>query len=210
MTNDAIQARQIETMLALQDSMNTKVNANWQQQRYEWYRAIWVECAELMEHYGWKWWKKQTPDTDQVVLELIDIWHFGLSILLQSGRERSAIVEQVQQQLVIGNAQPDFRLDLEAFASATLADRQFHIDLFGRLMAGVNMSFDQLYRSYVGKNVLNFFRQDHGYKDGSYRKHWHDGREDNEHLVEVVQTLDAGNENFKEAIYDALKTRYAQ
>jgi dimeric dUTPase (all-alpha-NTP-PPase superfamily) len=210
MTNDAIQARQIETMLALQDSMNTKVNANWQQQGYEWYRAIWVECAELMEHYGWKWWKKQTPDTDQVVLELIDIWHFGLSILLQSGRERSAIVEQVQQQLVIGNAQPDFRLDLEAFASATLADRQFHIDLFGRLMVGVNMSFDQLYRSYVGKNVLNFFRQDHGYKDGSYRKHWHDGREDNEHLVEVVQTLDAGNENFKEAIYDALKTRYAQ
>src|SRR5690554_892359 len=210
MTNDAIQARQIETMLALQDSMNTKVNANWQQQGYEWYRAIWVECAELMEHYGWKWWKKQTPDTDQVVLELIDIWHFGLSILLQSGRERSAIVEQVQQQLVIGNAQPDFRLDLEAFASATLADRQFHIDLFGRLMAGVNMSFDQLYRSYVGKNVLNFFRQDHGYKDGSYRKHWHDGREDNEHLVELVQSLDTTKTEFKDELYEALKKRYAQ
>ena len=210
MNHDAVQASQIETMLELQDSMNTKVNADWQNQGYEWYRAIWVECAELMDHYGWKWWKKQTPDTEQVALELIDIWHFGLSILLQSGSERAEIVDRIQQQLLIGNSQEDFRLDLEAFAAATLTDRQFHIDLFGRLMAGVGMSFDQLYRGYVGKNVLNFFRQDQGYKEGSYRKHWQDGREDNEHLVEIVQCLDAGSGNFKEAIYSALRDRYFQ
>jgi len=72
--------QQIITMLELQEAMNSKVNAEWRQANYEWYRAIWVECAELMDHYGWKWWKKQSLDTDQVVLELIDIWHFGLSI----------------------------------------------------------------------------------------------------------------------------------
>ncbi len=75
-------------------------------------------------------------------------------------------------------------------------------------MAGVDMSFDQLYRGYVGKNVLNFFRQDHGYKDGSYRKHWGDGREDNVHLVEVVQSLDATVPTFKEDLYSALQARY--
>ena len=202
------QAQQIQIMLELQDSMNTKVTANWPEQGYEWYRAIWVECAELMDHYGWKWWKKQTPDTEQVALELIDIWHFGLSILLQSGEAQDAIVARLQNELSITTEQADFRLDLEAFAGATLADRQFHIDLFGRLMAGVDMSFDQLYRGYVGKNVLNFFRQDNGYKDGSYRKHWYDGREDNEHLVEVVQSLDAGKLNFKDELYEALKVRY--
>ena len=203
------QAQQIQIMLELQDSMNTKVTANWREQGYEWYRAIWVECAELMDHYGWKWWKKQTPDTEQVALELIDIWHFGLSILLQSGETQDAIVARIQNELSITTGQADFRLDLEAFAGATLADRQFHIDLFGRLMAGVDMSFDQLYRGYVGKNVLNFFRQDNGYKDGSYRKHWHDGREDNEHLVEVVQSLDAGKLSFKDELYEALLNRYS-
>jgi dimeric dUTPase (all-alpha-NTP-PPase superfamily) len=204
------QAQQIQIMLELQDSMNTKVNANWREQGYEWYRAIWVECAELMDHYGWKWWKKQAPDTEQVALELIDIWHFGLSILLQSGRSQNDIITQIQQQLNIDTHQSDFRLDLEAFTGATLADRQFHIDLFGKLMAGVSMSFNELYRGYVGKNVLNFFRQDHGYKDGSYRKHWHDGREDNEHLVEAVQSLDATRVSFKDELYEALMVRYTK
>lgn len=201
--------QQIKIMLDLQDSMNTKVNANWQTQGYEWYRAIWVECAELLDHYGWKWWKKQSPDTEQVALELIDIWHFGLSILLQSGTKPELIIAQIQNQLVIATDEQDFRLDLEKFVAATLNDHQFHIGLFGRLMAGIDMSFEQLYRGYVGKNVLNFFRQDHGYKDGSYRKHWHDGREDNEHLVEVVLSLDASNVEFKDELYVALKDRYS-
>jgi dimeric dUTPase (all-alpha-NTP-PPase superfamily) len=202
-------AQQIKIMLQLQDSMNTKVNAHWQQQGYQWYRAIWVECAELLDHYGWKWWKKQSPDTEQVALELIDIWHFGLSILLQSGKSEADIIAQIQTELAIKTDETDFRLDLEKFVAATLGDRQFHIHLFGRLMAGINMSFEQLYRGYVGKNVLNFFRQDHGYKDGSYRKHWHDGREDNEHLVEAVQSLDATKLEFKDELYVVLKTRYA-
>ncbi len=202
------QAQQIHIMLNLQDSMNTKVNANWQAQGYEWYRAIWVECAELMDHYGWKWWKKQTPDTDQVALELIDIWHFGLSILLQSGTKPELLAARIQNELTSQIIEPDFRVDLERFVAATLADRQFHIDLFGRLMAGVDMNFDQLYRGYVGKNVLNFFRQDHGYKEGHYRKHWHDGREDNEHLVEVVRSLDATKIEFKDELYAELKQRY--
>ena len=202
--------QQINIMFDLQEGMNAKVNANWQQQGFEFYRAIWVECAELLDHYGWKWWKKQTPDTEQVALELIDIWHFGLSIMLQSGAARETLVQQIQNQLVIKTEEKDFRLDLEKFVAATLGDRQFHVNLFGQLMAGINMDFDQLYRGYVGKNVLNFFRQDNCYKDGSYRKHWHDGREDNEHLVEAVQSLDASKAEFKDELYAELKQRYSK
>jgi dimeric dUTPase (all-alpha-NTP-PPase superfamily) len=202
--------QQIKIMLELQNSMNTKVNAQWQQQGYEWYRAIWVECAELLDHYGWKWWKKQTPDTEQVALELIDIWHFGLSILLQSQKSQADIIALIETNLTIKTSEVNFRVDLEKFVAATLGDQQFHIDLFGRLMAGIDMNFDQLYRGYVGKNVLNFFRQDHGYKEGSYRKHWHDGREDNEHLVEAVQGLDTAKVEFKDELYAALKIRYSQ
>ena len=76
--------QQIKIMLDLQDSMNTKVNANWQTQGYEWYRAIWVECAELLDHYGWKWWKHREADINQVKMEMVDIWHFLLSWIIIS------------------------------------------------------------------------------------------------------------------------------
>ena len=202
--------QQTRTMLQLQDDMNSKVHPEWRTQGNAWYRAIWIECGELMDHYGWKWWKHQSPDTEQVALELVDIWHFGLSILLESGASVDAIAEQVANNLDINTDQSDFRLDVEAFTAATLADKQFHLELFGRLMAGVNMSYAELYRRYVGKNVLNFFRQDNGYKDGSYRKQWFDGREDNEHLVEVVDELDASAADFSKAVYGALGERYAK
>jgi hypothetical protein len=74
-------------------------------------------------------------------------------------------------------------------------------------MRASNLSFDQLYRMYVGKNVLNFFRQDHGYKDGSYIKVW-DGREDNEHLSDILGGLDATAKDFADAVYQGLSRIY--
>lgn len=198
---------QIRVMLELQDRINSKVNPDWRSKGFEWYRAIWIECAELLDHYGWKWWKKQTPDIEQVRLELIDIWHFGLSNLLQSDQSLDQLVEQVSRQLDINTSEPDFRLDLEAFAAEVLASRSFSVASFGRLMAGIDMDFDTLYRGYVGKNVLNFFRQDHGYQEGTYTKVWN-GLEDNEHLVQVSQSLDASSVNFSDDLYRLLKQRY--
>lgn len=210
MNTSATRTEQLLVMLDLQDKMNTRVHPQWRQQGYDWYRAIWVECAELMDHYGWKWWKKQSPDTEQVELELIDIWHFGLSVLLERGTDPALIAKQVATQLDAAPAAGDFRTDLEAFVAATLQDRRFHVSLFSRLLHDVGMSFDDLYSGYVSKNVLNFFRQDNGYQDGSYRKQWHDGREDNEHLAELTRTLERSSSRFKDELYAALTERYAR
>ena len=201
--------QQLQVMLALQDSMNTKVNDNWRAQGFEWYRAIWIECGELLDHYGWKWWKKQTPDVEQVKLELIDIWHFGLSILLQSDATLEELAQEIQKQLCIETDEQDFKLDLERFAADVLSSKSFSVSEFGRLMAGIDMDFDQLYVGYVGKNVLNFFRQDHGYKDGTYIKVW-SGKEDNEHLVEASAELDTTKASFKDELYQALSQRYRE
>jgi dimeric dUTPase (all-alpha-NTP-PPase superfamily) len=198
---------QLVTMLELQDAMNTKVNQYWRQQGFAWYRAIWVECAELMDHYGWKWWKKQTPDEDQVKLELVDIWHFGLSILLLESTDDVAIAKRIAPAMENCTAGTDFRGDLEDFTLATLATKQFDVARFAVLMADVGMSFGELYTRYVGKNVLNFFRQDNGYQDGTYRKQW-SGKEDNEHLVEAVASLDPASPGFKDDLYQALDLRY--
>jgi dimeric dUTPase (all-alpha-NTP-PPase superfamily) len=172
--------QQISTMLDLQDSMNSKVKDDWREQNFEWYRAIWIECAELLDHHGWKWWKKQQPDVNQIALELVDIWHFGLSLLLLKDQSQDVICDSV----------------VTAFN-----------DGFVGLAKGINMQFDQLYIAYVGKNVLNFFRQDHGYQDGSYHKQW-GGREDNEHLVEIVAKLDTNLPSFKDDLYAEMKAVY--
>ncbi len=196
------------TMLTLQHRMNTKVHPQWISQRYEWYRAIWIECGELMEHYGYKWWKKQTPDIEQVRLEAIDIWHFGLSALFIDDKRIDTIAEEVA--VALGKhkyAGQDVRASTEALAAYALNHRAFSVELFADLMHAVGLDFDELYRHYVGKNVLNFFRQDHGYKEGTYQKLWH-GREDNEHLMELLKELDTKAEAYAENLYAALKRRY--
>lgn len=200
---------QLKNMLELQDSMNTKVHPEWRTQGFEWYRAIWVECAELMDHYGWKWWKHQSPDLEQSRLELIDIWHFGLSDLLLKAENMDELATSLVGRVQSASEQTelDFRLLLETFTADTLTHRAFAIESFLPLLAAVDMSFDDLYRGYVGKNVLNFFRQDHGYQEGSYHKQWH-GREDNEHLVEAVSELDATCPSFQADLYEALRLRY--
>lgn len=198
---------QIVTMLKLQDSMNTKVHADWREQNFEWYRAIWIESAELLDHYGWKWWKKQTPDTEQVILELIDVWHFGLSALIMEGTDHNTIASEIEIKLKAAEKGNDFRADLEDFTLSTLSTKSFHVDKFAKLMADMDLSFEQLFKSYVGKNVLNFFRQDHGYQDGSYQKLW-SGKEDNEHLVEILNQLDSSADEFQQELYLALEARY--
>jgi hypothetical protein len=189
--------------------MNTKVHADWRAQDFEWYRAIWIECAELLDHYGWKWWKKQTPDVDQIALELVDIWHFGLSLMLLSNDSKDVLVDQVEQIFMSPVISDDFAIDLESFTEKTLITKDFDLQGFARLMAGINMDFETLYVGYVGKNVLNFFRQDYGYKDGSYVKQWN-GVEDNEHLVQIVSTLDTSSSAFAKDLYTQMELRYKE
>ena len=143
--------QQLATMLELQGDMNTKVHAEWRDQDFEWYRAIWVECAELLDHYGWKWWKKQTPDVDQIALELVDIWHFGLSLLLLSGDSVETISNRVIKDFDGQQGSDDFAVDLEEFTAQTLVTKEFDIAGFARLMDGITMDFETLYVGYVGK-----------------------------------------------------------
>lgn len=200
---------QFTLMLQMQNRMNTKVHPQWIDQGYAYYRALWLECGELIDHYGYKWWKKQTPDMDQVQLEVVDIWHFGLSMCLD-GRDETIIAAELAEALAQQSIDSLGVLEAtEVLALQTLATRQFDISAFWTLMQACELDAASLYRSYVGKNVLNFFRQDNGYKDGSYRKQWA-GREDNEHLVELLAALDDSADDFEQAVYAALQQRYTQ
>ena len=205
--SNAPTSHQLTRMLEMQDLMNARVDGQWVSARHPYLRAVVIEAAEAIEHHGWKWWKKQALDTEQVKLELVDIWHFGLSILLLGSENRKNIASDIAEELSNGKPSGDFRLDLEAFTLSTLKTKGFDIKGFSALMSGIDLTFEDLYVSYISKNVLNFFRQDNGYQDGSYKKVW-SGKEDNEHLVELVGDLDKNSKNFKDNLYNSLQVRY--
>jgi dimeric dUTPase (all-alpha-NTP-PPase superfamily) len=206
--NDDQAIAMLNTMASMQEEHNEQVHAEWRSQGYEYYRAIWVECAEMLDHYGWKWWKKQAPDLDQVKLELVDIWHFGLSEMIRAGTLRDQVGIELSQVVVAQESDAGvFRLAIETLAASTLQTRSFELEPFIEAMRTLPMSYTELYSMYIGKNVLNQFRQNNGYKTGEYRKLWQ-GREDNEHLVELLVMLQDDPSELPARLYTALTERY--
>lgn len=212
---------QAATMLSLQGSMNSKVDPNWVQARYPYLRAVAIEGAEAIEHHGWKWWKKQEKDLPQLQMELIDIWHFILSEVLLRSTDSGADPEQeLHAALKAAEAQNELEFDgssyqltemdllskLELLIALSVA-RRIELAVFASIMVDCELNWTELFRQYVGKNVLNMFRQDKGYKEGSYQKLWQ-GREDNEYLVDIIHKLDPDSADFKEAIYAELANAY--
>ncbi|MGB1200723.1 MAG: dUTP diphosphatase [Cognaticolwellia aestuarii] len=156
MSTLAIAQTQIKQMLSMQDAMNSRVSDTWRNNGYEWYRAIWVECAEMLDHHGWKWWKHQEIDVPQVQLELVDIFHFGLSLRLMTGASVDDISAQLANELANASTENDFKLALEQLASSAVTDKAFNGAAFTDCMHLMDMDLDELFRQYVGKNTLNF------------------------------------------------------
>ncbi len=121
--------------------------------------------------------------------------------------DNEKIADRIQSELLNPGRDHDIRSAIETLAQSTIADRSMHFSAFANIMQLIDMDFDQMFRIYVGKNVLNFFRQDHGYKDGSYIKIWNE-REDNEHLAELLAELDSSHVSFRDDVYQGLAARY--
>ena len=77
-------------------------------------------------------------------------------------------------------------------------------DDFFRLAAMGGLNLDTLYRLYVGKNILNQFKSDHGYKEGHYIKVWN-GEEDNSVMK---RSWEANPDMTPDELYTALKAAY--
>ena len=210
----------LRSMLGLQVEMNKKIDPQWHVANFAFLRAAFVESAEALEHYGWKWWKKQTPDMGQLRIELVDIWHFLMShYLVLAGNDQEAAARAIATEWgarlelefdgrTYDPARLDMREQLELLAALS-AVRRVHLPLVVALFRGCGLDADSLYTAYVSKNILNHFRQDHGYKTGEYVKVWR-GLEDNAHMEELLKTLDARSESLPQRLYEALKRRYRE
>ena len=209
---NTLKVSQIQDMLVLQDKINSQINRSWMNEHFPWYRAIWVESSELLDHYGWKWWKHQEPDIEQVKLELIDIWHFGLSEILMTQQPADKITLKIngiiESTADVSNQQIAFPSLIEDFALATLSSKSFPIPEFFMMLKYLPMPISELYKGYIGKNVLNRFRQNNGYKSGSYIKIWAEGKEDNVVLADYMASISIESKNFEEDLYLYLTNQY--
>jgi len=80
-------------MLQLQQQLNDATNGeNWEEgvtkngKAINWKRCIYMECAEMVDSFAWKHWKSiaAEPDWDNLQIEVVDVWHFVMSLALET------------------------------------------------------------------------------------------------------------------------------
>ena len=195
----------IERMLAMQEATQQKtIGLDWREKNHDYHRAIYVECIELIDHIGWKWWKHQEPDLDAAKMELVDIWHFILCGLVSYKYPAEAVRLSIERAGAFSNLSPMYCAESLLLSAVK---REDPIEPLFRCLDALGFSFDELYMWYIAKNALNFFRQNNGYADGTYSKIWA-GKEDNEHLTRIIQEIDFSCEDAFEQVNMKLEETY--
>lgn len=220
-------------MLELQQQLNDSTNGKgWEKgitkhgKKINWCRCITMESAEMIDSFGWKHWKSIAQETDyeNLQIEIVDVWHFVMSLVLEFTHNNGAesiddLAERISKtpeyqklstdlplsfgndDLLMTKIENVMRLSLIPISPemiGALIEEFFDLAYMGALNA------TQLYRLYVGKNILNQFRQDHGYKEGHYIKIW-SGLEDN---AVMKQAWENDPDLTPEELYAVLKKAY--
>ncbi len=220
----------IVQMLQLQQQLNDATNGEgWEKgitkngKLIDWKRCAYLECAELIESYPWKHWKNidAKPDYENIKIETVDIWHFVMSEALREYKINHRGTMDALARTI--HALPNFSTFegplhtsdkncyeqievVEKFLKTLFCGSSFHesIEAFIEIAIQSGLNLDALYKLYIGKNILNQFRQDHGYKEGSYQKLWN-GIEDN---IVMQQLLDREEIMTANELYSALEAAY--
>ncbi|TKI68235.1 dUTPase [Sulfurimonas crateris] len=200
-------------MLQLQASLNEATNGDkWSDgitkngKVINWRRCIYMECAEMIDSFTWKHWKNidQEADWDNLQVEVVDVWHFVMSLAIENYSQtlrgqvedlainisESKSFKKIDTKEELFAKQDDTIEKIESIMIDTLSrgplDLEKLISDFFDLVVMSGLNLESLYNLYVGKNILNQFRQDNGYKDGSYIKVWA-GEEDNVIMKRILE-----------------------
>ena len=203
-----------KTMVELQHKFNEETIENYLDKNLNWNSAIIAESGELLNSLGYKWWKKQVPDMENVKVEAIDLLHFVISESIQFlSRDRSI-------KYCINSAATCFYeyfeeletydtyncTDLETMISHLNYDEYDRFFIMKKIFKALNMSNEDVYIAYIVKYCLNKFRQDNGYKIGTYIKDWN-GKEDNVVAYSLANIIGVKGNLFDE-LYETLSSYY--
>lgn len=178
----------------------------------------------MIDSFAWKHWKNiaAEPDWANLQIEVVDVWHFVMSLILQEYKRRKiGTLEDAVSAIALMPFYEMLNDESEGFENETRVMAQVEslmkdaletkTDLtklladFFELVRISNLNLESLYRLYVGKNILNRFRQDHGYKEGKYVKVWN-GEEDN---VVMKRLWEEKGDMTPEELYTSLQSSYS-
>jgi dimeric dUTPase (all-alpha-NTP-PPase superfamily) len=177
--------------VAIQNDLNEFTVSEWKKNlTVDHFRvAILDEMSELLNSTNWKWWKLQDQHDDwNLQIEIIDIFHFALSIFilnntyhhskdLEFGTKGDGVNHMLTFENTLNHA--EFINNMAALLSDyTPTDMD-------NLFAAAGMNPEEISAIYIVKSQLNFFRQSGGYANGTYQK-VQDGMEDNVRLKYFV------------------------
>lgn len=215
-----LKSHKIEDMYTLQDKLNSDTNgSDWAQsgvtkegRKINWLRCIYMETAEAIDSLNWKHWKDihALDDIANLKVELVDIWHFIISEhIAQKGLlvAMKEATEKINSEIEISDdVTGDLIVLLEKLMKKAINGELPFIEYLHVIQKVDAFTMEDVYRLYIGKNCLNTFRQDHGYKDGSYVKMWQ-GKEDNVYMQNVLS--ENPQIDFK-GLYNELKEIYME
>jgi len=200
----------LKAMFKEQDALNQQLSSYWYKEpKFNYPRAIVMELAELIDCFNWEWWKNKDVNTKNIIIEVVDVWHFLISWLLQqeyyfANKSLDLIAEQVHYfyDKVSYTTNPESEYYYEDVIQ--LAEEMMEYALSGDICRATKTFFSicfvlkidlqYLFSIYLGKRVLNDFRWDCKKKYGFYDKYWC-GTEDNFILLYCIDKI-VSNFNF--------------
>ena len=202
----------VKEMMSLQEKLNIETNGkDWKSgvtnkgRNIDWFLCVAMETAELIGSFNWKHWKdiNSSHDLENAKIELVDIWHFIMSQCIVRG----TTLRTAMHCLSVGTSgaynyineiskEPDFEalrikeiIQTSKILMANACDELLDDTIcnFFSLCYFIDLPIERLYTLYIGKNALNKFRQDNGYKEGTYIKLWN-GVEDNVIMTTILDS----------------------
>jgi len=204
---------QMETLLNAQESLNRQYTSE------EWRRKVpltsliaanMAELGELLEssprigdmnseneNNGWKWWKTYLENDDKNnKVEIVDIIHFSLSVLLHLHGSPEDVLNAYKdiadkiQDIPGEEKMYSLLVRISMFNVTALTNPGetivFFLYLVDALSKYADFEVDEMFEIYKKKNSLNLERIEGGYTDSadSYEKYDENGEEDNMKMFE--------------------------
>lgn len=190
---DSVDENKIENcfrdMLVRQKDVNLRVDLYWITKIHEgnWdYLFAGIEelvelakCIPFADRIGYKWWSKaQDAEAAKLnaVIELVDAFHFFMSDDIACNSIEHIAQHYTENYIDAVGSLPYENLSMmviiKRIISYCIKDNEFPSYLFFTLCLKLNVDYNLLYSVYVAKSELNKFRQDKGYKIGTYIKKW--------------------------------------
>lgn len=179
-----------------------------------WELCLVDEIMELINSVPWKHWTdiNKEIDTENIKIELVDILHFIISEVMSKYNSKDVVKQLANSSLLtdimgvvkVGrrdittkNIKTDTVISYSMELLRCVVNKHNAIELlktYFKLIKEINdvviqFNLVDVYRLFLGKAVLNRFRYNHGYKDGTYKKLWN-GVEDNKYIIDLVSGID--------------------